>query len=181
MLAILDLIPKWVLLAIIAALGVSSCTLGVKNIGLQAQVAIAEKEAADTNAQHATQVADAAKAVAQNIAFSRTKELILQQTMDKERQDTNEKITLISRDRDAIKLRLIQYVEKTRGDTSGPSLPPHTRFGQTANNDNGPRIPAPSTGASDAIGGLIDEAARADEIRVAYLGCVRSYDAVAHQ
>ena len=177
----LELIPKPVMLALIAALLALSGWLYVSKSAVQVEAAQSQAETELVRKEHATQVADAAKAVAQNIAFSRTKELILQQTMDKERQDTNEKITLITHDRDAIKLRLIQYVEKTRGDTSGPSLPPHTRFGQTANNDNGPRIPAPSTGASDAIGGLIDEAARADEIRVAYLGCVRSYDAVAHQ
>lgn len=179
MLTFFNLIPKWVLAAIIAMLSATSCKLHWDKNGLiidveKAKVAVAEADTrtAKVREEHLTLVAQSETAAGQAIAEAAKTTHNLQVAMDTQRRKLNETTLALNTERDNQRLRYAGLQKRFAATTYNlaASPPPNpASVGQTPRIDN-------FTEFSNPIGDLIEEAGRAEVIRNALLMCYKSYD-----
>jgi hypothetical protein len=167
MMALLDLIPKWVWAALVAALAATSCKLTVDNAGFKLEIEKGKTSIAQLRAEHLTAVAEAENAIAAAQAATRKTEQDLQLAMNDQRRKSNETLSALAADRDALRLRL------------QAAFAAHTTVAGITATIAG--IAEAATGSdraelSPTVRGLVDESYRAEQIRVELLGCYRAYD-----
>lgn len=166
---ILDLIPRSAMAALIAILVVTSLKLHWDKNGLIVDVQVGKTQIAQLKEAHAATVATAATQLAANEKYHRAQEQTLQATFDEERKKSYETHTRVAAERDALLVRLQSAADSNPTfRLSGPSA---ASYGQATGSSDKPQL-------SDTLTGLVDEAARAEEIREALLGCYRKYDNV---
>jgi hypothetical protein len=164
----LDFIPKSVLAVLVVCLSVIAVKLQWDKNGLTLVVEKGRVALAEVRAEHAQAVAAAATQVAAVTRVLRVKEGALQESMNNERKSTNEMVANIATERDALRVRLAA-VAATNPTGSGYALAP-ARLAAPVSGGDQPQL-------SPALTGLVDEAARADTIRVSLLACYVAYDA----
>jgi hypothetical protein len=166
----LDFVPRIVLVAIAVALGALSFWLYLDNSHLKVVAADANTVAANCAADHERLVAKAAQDRVDQLAMFRDTEHALQTQMDNQRKALNAKISATDSAAAALKLRLAEaHIALPNTGGNGQSATPSTT-GQTAAGSNNPVLP-------DPVGGLVDEARRAELIRLNLLACYSAYDA----
>lgn len=162
----LDLIPKGALGAVILVLLTTNVTCAYKKGQLEIEVSRAATKIAEIRRENTEALLTAQKAHDTVAQKYRAKEQALQAAMDTQRKTTDETITALAAQRDALRLRL---------QTAAPDTPVYTG----APSDSS--FKAATTGGDftlvhSEVGRLIDEAYRADQIRVELLGCYAAYD-----
>lgn len=164
----LDFIPKTVLAALAISLAVACGYLQFNNFALKAEVAKAHSESAQREARYEAAAATAAKMTASTISHYRTLESELRIALDQQKENSDAQIKSLAAQRDALRLRFAQVQTRTpaTGDSAGS---PASNFAKVAE-------PRDLTLLSWQVGLLIDEAYRADEIRVNLLTCYAAYD-----
>lgn len=163
----LEFIPKSLLGIAIVALLTSNVYFAIDGWHIKLELSRKATELARTREEHANAVAVAAERSIEVAKGFRKKERGMQVAMDTQREKTDETVTALAAQRDALKLRL-QSV--TASDTSGYGLAPAVASLKEATaGDHFALIP-------DEVGVLVDEAFRADQIRVELLGCYSAYD-----
>ena len=158
--ALINLLPKPLLIVLILVLSGFLAQYGVR-------LASTEVALAHTQAEYAQAVAEAAKQTAADQLKARTTETVLQTALTNQQKDTDAKVNDLVLQRDALRVRVqsagaahIVYVSSP-APTAGIKTP--------ADGNNDAKLPDPTQR-------LIDEAYRADEIRVNLLQCYADYD-----
>jgi len=182
MLTFLNLVPKWVYLAIIAVLIATSCTFKIKNTELEldlananTKVAVAEKETARVREEHLQLVAESTLNTQRLEQTYRDKERELYEVVEAQRKKAHENTIAIKSQRDSLRLQFSDLQARfasVKAGTSDPAQPathPSNRQASTGGT---------ATEFSNPIGDLIEEATRADTIRQALIGCYDTYDRV---
>lgn len=167
----LDFIPKTVLAAAIAVLMVMCGLSTFRNLGLTHDLDRAAVTLADLRATNARDAADAHAALSARTTEFRNREQVLTAAANTERKTYEKKLADATDVANALRLRL----ENT---AFGTMYTPTIAETATATGiDEAPR------GGNDAElrrpFGLVDEALRAEKVRLALLGCYRIYDAAA--
>ena len=164
----LDFVPKSAMAVFIVVLMATTVKLHWDKNGLVIDIEKGKTTIAQLKEQHATTVAVAAVDLAVANQQHRIKEQSLQVAFDAERAKANATRINIATERDALRVRL-----SNAADTTNPTFrlsgPAAASFGQTAGGSDQPQL-------SSTVGGLVDEAARAEEIREGLLSCYRQYD-----
>lgn len=165
----LDFVPKWVLAAIAALATVACVAMGFAIKGLELQVANLKLDVASIALEHSEAVIDAQARETRLAAEFRAKEQAMQDAQDKRRKVTDATITDLARERDALKLRLLQEATSTTDSPYNPGASPNPGLKGTLSGKDYTLVPWQTEF-------LIDEAFRADEIRVELLACYASYN-----
>lgn len=168
-----DLIPKWLLAAIVVALSATSCKLHWDKSGLVVDIEKARTSIAQLKQEHSDTVAKAAEVFAATEQANREKEQSLQLAINDQRKKTNEKSIELAALRDSLRVRYANTA------ATGPNPTPASPSGSATGVAEATRVqdltelPIP---IRNIAGDLIEEAYRADEIRVELLGCYQAYD-----
>jgi tryptophan synthase beta subunit len=177
---LLSAVPRWVWVALVAALSATSCKLKYDKDGLSLELektrVVLEQERAD----YAVARANASELYAQTVEEYRTKEQALQAAATQARRERDVQVAAARRTADDLRERLFAAIEAP----AGPDYPTSYTLAAVA----GPRPFATGSfgalirdEASDAARHLIDEAERADTIRIELMRCYRQYDEAAHK
>ena len=176
MLKLLNLVPKWVWVALVAALSATSCKLKVDKDGLSIEIEKARTAMAVMEADFAAARVQAAERFAEVVDEYRAKERALQAQAEAIRRESDAQVAVARRSADALRERLRVAARVDTPDTAAGSARP----AQAAR----PEPFAPGTvgallrdEAPDAARLLVDEAERADAIRIDLLACYARYDA----
>jgi hypothetical protein len=176
--AFFEAIPKWVWVAIVAVLSATSCKLHYSNGQLEIEVhkaatkvAEAQGETQKLKTDYALSLKSQSEAFAVATEATRKKEQDLQLALNVERKKTNEAVYALAGESDAVRVRLLKdwgvkvagAAPKVASVSATPGTPETTALNYV------PELPP-------AIGELVEEAKRADVIRLELLGCYRSYD-----
>lgn len=168
----LDFIPKTVLAAAIAGLLVTSGFGAFKNSRLSAEMARSSQELAEFKSARTRELLDAQIALSAKAAEYRDRERKLHDVATTERKTYEKKLTAAIATADALRLRL---VDTPFGALHAPAADEAT----TATSDGA----APGGGDGAELRrpfGLVDEALRAEKVRLGLLGCYRQYDEAAN-
>lgn len=186
MLKVLDLVPSYVWALVVAALMVVGVSLNFQIAALKIQVAAANTAVAGAKAetekvktQHAQLIAQARNSQIEIERQAREREHELQAKMDSQRKADHAKYVNLAAERDTLRLQFQSLAERFRPSPAdsgkrGESPGKTAGIGEAAPGGDQPRVSGP-------IEDLIDEATRADKIRVALLGCYRAYDDARNQ
>lgn len=165
----LDYIPKSLLGVIVLALLTTNISCAFKNGELQLEVSRKATQLAEMALEHSEAVLDAQSKQTLLAQEYRAKEQSLQIALDTQRKKSNETIATYAAQRDALKLQLS---EGTRVASYSPGL----SAARAATYLTEAPIRSDLTFLSREVDQLIDEAFRADEIRIELLGCYAAYD-----
>lgn len=163
----LDFIPKSLLGVLVLALLTTNIYVGFENGKLKIEVSRAATKLAEADAAHLQAVATAQSEASATAAKYRAKEQALQVALDTQRKSSNETIAQLASQRDTLKLWLASAnpTDSTRA-SSATSV---ARVAAATTRGDVTLVPS-------EVGSLIDEAFRADQIRVELLGCYAAYD-----
>ena len=173
MLTLLNAIPRWVWMALAAALSATSCKLKLDKDGLAIEIHKARTEIATQQALFDAERADAAQIFAETVREYRVKEQQLVAVADQARRDRDVQVAAARRSADVLRERLLVYTE-AQPVAAGYSISAATSAAR-------PFAPG-SVGAllrdeaADVARRFIDEAERADTIRVALQACYAQYE-----
>lgn len=166
----LDLMPKWVMAALLAMLAATSCKLKLDKDGLSLEIEKHKTNIATMTAQYEGEMAAAAEAYAEEVEKARAAERAIVTAVADERKKADERVKAVQlaaadlRDR----LRYASYQARAvAASVSVPSEPP--RVEAFAEGSHGAEL------REDAIF-LVGEAERADTIRVELNTCYASYE-----
>ena len=185
MMGIFDLIPRAVWAVLVAVLAATSCKFKWDNAGLTLEIEKGKVAVANVEKQHFAALAAADRAIARANLETRITEQELQKSMDIEREKNHASLKIATAERDALKLRFASF-KMFAGHptpTGAPSEATHLGEGLGGTdvtefpdaNKQHPDKPRAS-GKADPIGDIIDEAFRAETIRLSLISCYRSYD-----
>lgn len=172
---LLSAVPRWVWVALVAALSATSCKLKHDKDGLSIELektrVVLEQERADYAAARAA----ALEIHAATVTKYRTKEQELQAAANQARRERDAQVAAARRTAADLRERLFSAFEIP----AGPDHPASYTLASVA----GPRPFAPGSfgaflrdEAEDAARHLIDEAERADTIRIELMRCYDQYD-----
>ena len=164
----LDFVPKTVLGVGLMFLLTTNLYFGLENGKLKIEVSRKATALAEAKQEHAQQVAQAQTTLASTSAKYRKSEQYLQAKLNSERKITDEKVAMATTERDALKLRLSQGGALFASSVSGSAAAPGVKA--VAVRGPEPEFPVP-------VGELVDEAFRADQIRLELIGCYKVYEA----
>jgi hypothetical protein len=169
MMAILDFIPKPVLFALLVIFGVATGYFYIDSLHSQNVAAQAKVHEEEIRNSHALMVIEAQKAQALAEDKARAAEYDLQIKMTEQRRLNDEKVSTLNADAAALKLRLAKAratltITASPGPSSAPAGTP-----EAPGISDQPVLP-------DPVGGLVDEARRAELIRFNLLDCYKAYD-----
>jgi hypothetical protein len=167
MIALFDLIPKWVWAALVAALTATSCKLTIDNAGFRLEIEKGKTEIAQVRGEHLAAVTKATEQAAAIQAAARKTEQDLQTAMNEHRRKTNENLATLTSERDSLRVRL--QTELAAHPPFTYEAPAAPGAGEATTGDHGAILP-------DPFGSLVEEAYRADQIRLELRGCYRAYD-----
>jgi hypothetical protein len=174
-LTLLNLIPRSLMAVVIAVLAATSCTLKYKNGEWELEVTKSKLALSQATEAHAVIVAKAEATSKLYAEDARSKEQRLVEVAANERKLKHENSTLLAAQRDAIRVRLSEAALSLNPGLTAKAATAST-FGQAANRSDLPELSGASGEASHPISELLDEAERADQIRLGLLSCYKMYD-----
>lgn len=157
--ALLSLVPSWVWAALVAALTATTGIQAIRISGLKADVAQEQRAHQDTKLQYAEKARQAE-------ADARQKEFELTEAIDQQRKVKDNEISNLRRDVRNLRDRVSHLATRPASDPGAEAA----SFGQAPVGCPGPVL------YRDTAEALIDEAERADVIRIELKACYAAWD-----
>lgn len=175
--ALLNAVPRWVWAALVAALAATSCKLKWDNNGLTVEIEKVRVVLEQERAAFAVAKADAADLYAETVEQYRAREQALQATADQARRERDVQVAASRRAADDLRERLLVYIDTPA--VAAASYSPATAAAAARPFAPGSLGALLRDEAAAAARQLVDEAERADTIRLELMRCYRQYDEAA--
>ena len=163
----LDFIPKSLMGIAILVLMTTNFSCAMKNGQLELEVSRKATQLAQAQLDHATAAVDAQKAYNATATAYRKKEQALQTAMNQTKEKSDAQVAAVTAQYDAMRVRYTM--------SASAYSPGYRAAAAVASIAEAPR-PDSGTFVSGEVGLLVDEAFRADQIRIALGECYKAYD-----
>lgn len=164
----LELIPRPLLVAVIAALFVTNGVTAYRGVAATTAAAKSATDLADLKTAYSRANSDAQIALSAKAAEYRDREQKLHDVATTERKIYEKKLTAATATADALRLRLVDTAFGTVHTPTAAEVATAASDGAAPGGGDGAELRRPF--------GLVDEALRAEKVRLGLLGCYRQYD-----
>jgi hypothetical protein len=164
----LELIPRPLLVAVIAALFVTNGVTAYRGVAATTAAAKSATDLADLKTAYSRAISDAQIALSAKAAEYRDRERKLHDVAAAERKTYEKKLTASIATADALRLRLVDTPFGALHAPTADEAATATGANTAAGDSDGAELRRPF--------GLVDEALRAEKVRLGLLGCYRQYD-----